>query len=299
MKHRTLAIVWMALSMVLVVVAIVLSLVLWDGGTAEQPDPDGPGIQAPSAATAGPGQTGDQTAGSGRSGPVVPAQDAPMGSAYFADAAFLGNGVTACLKLYDNYMLLPHDDSHWFCSDTLTVMGASPYVAQMPADTFGKVYIGLGIYELNYQRETLRAAFNAIVEQVKTSQPNAIIYLMSVTPVSKWCDENRGYRRSSVQSFNSMLQDIARQQQVWYLDVYPELCGEDGFLPSDVTPDGIEFNPDHYQKWFEYMKTHYVPDGTPPEPAAEATETPEDSAAPSPTAAATAAPSPAETPPAA
>ena len=74
-----------------------------------------------------------------------------------------------------------------------------------------------------------------------------------------------------MQSFNQMLQDIAREQQVWYLDVYPVLCGEDGYLPSEVTPDGVHFTPAHYQKWFEYMKTHYVPDGT---PAVEPTEAP-------------------------
>ncbi len=298
MKHKTLAIIFLAASMVLVCVAVFVGLYVWTDAPAEQPDEAAQTQQADDADQA---ETGDEPASddgdkdepsAGKKtdwdGPTVAEQDAPMGPAYFTDAAFLGNEMTTGLWLYNNDGLLPSDTDHWYCSDGLTVLGASPYAAQMPADSFDKVYIGFGINEVNYERQTLEAAFNTVIDQVQASQPDAIIYLMSVTPVSKYCDENRGTKRSAVQSFNEMLRSIARDRQIWYLDVYPELCGEDGFLPSDVTPDGINFSPAHYQKWIDYMRTHYVPDGTPPAPEPtpdpDATPEPEPTSVPLPTA---------------
>lgn len=207
---------------------------------------------------------------------------------YFADAGFLGNSVLSGLWLYNNDLLLPSDPSHWFWQDSLTIMAASPFAAQMADQDFGKIYIEFGINELNYDQDTLRDAFNQVIDKLQEDHPDAIIYLMSVTPVSAYCDANRPFKQGTVIAFNNMLQDIAREQQIWYLDVYPVLCGSDGYLPSDVTPDGVHFNPAHYQLWFDYLRTHYVPDGvdyfsvpeSTPEPtgtvdgAAETTEAP-------------------------
>lgn len=281
-KHSAKVPALICLGVCLLLLGAVVTLLCLPGG---EPDGGGETVLSPEQTAPADGDGGGEDDGSSApasgshtaSGgdPVVKEQAEIMGPAYYADAAFLGNVITSGLWLYNNDGLLPADTSHWYCADKLTVQGASPYAAQMPAETFGKVYIGFGMYEVNYQKETLRAAFSAIIDQVRASQPDAIIYLMSVTPVSKYCDENLQYTRNAVISFNSMLQDIAREEQVWYLDVYPVLCGEDGYLPSNVTPDGITFNPDHYQKWFDYLRTHYVPDGTPPvalqtpEPTAE------------------------------
>lgn len=288
MRHKIPALIFFTLSVILAGTAVVLGFRTWGGaGGTEQAAQPGPtaavsDIYTTPAPTAEPTpeptpeSTPEPTAvpeptATPWAGPMVAEQEGLMGPDYFANAAFLGNSVTSGLWLYNNENLLPSDTTHWYCADSLTILGAAPYAAQMPANTFGKVYIGFGINEVNYQKETLRAAFVNVIDQVKASQPGAIIYLMSVTPVSKYCDENKEFKRSAVQSFNQMLQDIAREQQVWYLDVYPVLCGEDGYLPSEVTPDGVHFTPAHYQKWFEYMKTHYVPDGT---PAVEPTEAP-------------------------
>ncbi len=271
MKQKTFAVVFLCVSLVLVVAAAVLAAgSLGGSGQAEAP--------AEPQDTPAPEEAGGGTAASGKKGPVVSKQAEAMGPEYFADAGFLGNAVTSGLWLYNNDDLLPADATgHWFCADNLTILGAAPYAAQMAGYDFGKIYIGFGINEVNYNKNTVRAAYDTVIDQLQADHPDAIIYLMSVTPVSKYCDENLGTRRSGVQAFNDMLQDIARQQQVWYLDVYPVLCGEDGYLPSEVTPDGIHFSPAHYQLWFDYMRTHYVPDGhSQPVPATAAPDEGED-----------------------
>lgn len=258
MKHRTCAIILFFLCMVLTAVTVTMGSLAWGGEVeaAAAAGEDAPEETAVPTATAEP---------SDALGPDVPERAVEATEEYFADAAFLGNSVLGGLWLYNNDLLLPSDTSHWYWSDSLTILGASPYAAQMADQQYGKIYIELGINELNYDKDALKTAFNTVIDQLQNDHPDAIIYLMSVTPVSKYCDGNLGFTRSGVISFNKMLKEIAEEQGIWYLDVYPELCGEDGFLPSDVTPDGIHFTPAHYQLWLNYMKTHYVPDETTPD----------------------------------
>ena len=279
MRHKTIALLFFCMSILLAAIAVVLGVQTLSGReqgpeqaltgspasvseafTTPAPPPEPTAVPTP---TAEPTPTPEPTA-TPWPGPVVPEQPVAVGAEYFADAGFLGNSVTSGLYLYNETggWLLPQDTSHWYWANSLTIMGASSYVSQMADKQFGKIYIGFGINEVNYDKSVLRDDFNSVIDTLQADHPDAIIYIMSVTPVSKWCDSNRAFKRSAVLSFNEMLQEIALEQQVWYLDVYPVLCGDDGFLPSDVTNDGVHFTPNHYKRWFEYMTTHYIPDGT-------------------------------------
>ena len=284
MGHKTKAIALLCVSMVLMVVAAVMGVMRFTGGGAQTaeaapapvesgsqglsaPSPESPAEetepQEPSAPTSEPAPTLVPTP-TPLAGPDVPEQSAAVTAEYFNDAGFLGNSILSQLWYYDNEGLMPDDESHWAWSDGLTILGAAPYAAQLSGQKLGKIYVEFGINELNYDKDALRTAYNTVIDQLQSDHPDAIIYLISVTPVSAWCDANRDFKRSGVISYNDMLRDIAKQQNVWYLDVYPVLCGEDGYLPSDVTNDGVHFNGAHCQYWFDYMKTHYIPDGKSP-----------------------------------
>ncbi len=200
-------------------------------------------------------------------GPYIKEQAVEAGPEYFADAAFLGNSVLSGLWYYDYEGLFPKNNFFW--EDGLTVLGASPYAAKLTGGDYGKIYVGFGMNELSYEKGTLRQAFNTVLDKLQADHPDAIIYLVSVSPVSRWRSSNdSAVNRNLVISFNDMLLEIARERQVWYLDVYSVLCDDEGYLPADVTNDGVHFTPAHYENWINYMKTHYVPDGT--EPAGDA-----------------------------
>ena len=289
MKHRTTALIALAMSVILAVCTVIMAVRTW-GGDREDDASQPPEQTFPAeneqdseqkeesggflgglfkSATPEPSPTPEPTATpeptpTPWAGPEVPEQSVEVGAEYFADAAFLGNSVLSGLYYYDYNDLLPKDTSHWYWANSLTIMGASSYAAQMQGQEFGKIYMEFGVNELTYNQDTLRMAFDTVIDQLQTDHPDAIIYLTSLTPVSRYCDANRVFKRDLVLSFNEMLLDIAREQEVWYLDVYPVLCGEDGFLPSDVTNDGVHFNGAHYEYWFDYLKTHYVPDETTP-----------------------------------
>ena len=289
MSHKTIALLLAALCAILAVVLVVMGVTMagWGhlggGGGSRVQSAEGPaadlGTEAPAAqtdqpgpeqataaptdmpaptATAQPAVTAEPTEAPW-SGPDVPAQTTEATASYFADAGFLGNSVLSGLWWYDYADLLPDDDFYW--SDGLTVLGASPYAAKMSG--YGKIYVGFGMNELGYEKTTLRQAYNTVLDQLEANNPDCIIYLVSVTPVSLWKSSNDSLiTREEVRPFNDMLRQLAREREVWYLDVYNVLCDEDGYLPSDVTNDGVHFTPAHYELWFDYMNTHYVPDGT-------------------------------------
>ena len=282
MSHKTIALSLAALCVVLSVILVVMGVTMAGWGRSAEPAPDAGGQQAEeepaapvSAATEEPSVTPGEASTpvptatpvpteEPWSGPDVPAQSTEAGASYFADAGFLGNSVLSGLWYYDVDNLLPDDSFFW--SDGLTILGASPYAAQMSG--YGKIYVGFGMNELSYEKNTLRQAYNTVLDQLEENNPDAIIYLVSVSPVSLWKSSNDRYiTRELVLSFNEMIREIAQERQVWYLDIYNVLSDDDGYLPSDVTNDGVHFTPAHYELWFDYMNTHYIPDGTEAPPA--------------------------------
>lgn len=203
--------------------------------------------------------------------PDVPKQDSPAPEGYFQDAVFLGNSLVDGLKLYFYYGNL--DGATYYTGTSLTILGVDDYVRQMADIDLGKLYIGLGMNEIDYNKETLRTQFKKVIQTVRSYNPDVIIYLMSVTPVSQWKDEESDlYNMSHVNSFNTMLRDIANLNDCYFMDLCPVLAGPDGYLPADVTTDGVHFTQEYYTKWFEYLEYNYVlPASAPevtPEPAA-------------------------------
>lgn len=198
--------------------------------------------------------------------PEVTAQPSRAPEGYFADAAFVGNSVVTGLDMYDYDDVLAGAD--FYAANSVTVLGVSDYIRQMEGTVYGKVYVGLGTNEMSYDKDTLRGCFEDMIDMLLDYNPDCIIYLMSVTPVSEYkSSTNSSFTKELAIAFNEMLREIARDRGVYYLDVYSVLCNDQGYLPSEVTVDGIHFTPAHYAYWFDYLQTHYVPDGGAPAPA--------------------------------
>ena len=209
-------------------------------------------------------------------GPQIPEQPVEAGAEYYADAGFLGNSVLSGLWMYDYDDILPDDTDHWFWDNGLTVLAAAPEAAKMADMDFGKIYVGFGNNEMSYDRSAIRQAYHTVLDQLEADHPDAIIYLVSCTPVSKYRSNNSStFTRELVRSYNEMLREVAEERQVWYVDAYSVLCDEEGYLPSEVTGDGTHFTPAHYELWFDYLKTHYIPDGYTPMGTPKPAETPE------------------------
>ncbi|MFB0919844.1 MAG: S-layer homology domain-containing protein, partial [Oscillospiraceae bacterium] len=216
-------------------------------------------------------------------GTEVP-QKAAVSADYFSDACFIGhslvngiqnsfglsstdfyavNGATAkyFLGLKDFKLSTTHvDASGSTVNDTGTLEQA------LSLKQYKKVYIMLGINEIgsaDSARQSFYSSMNSIVALVKKTQPNALVYIISLTPVSQKCSEsNQNFNRDNVIDFNSVIKQVCHYKNTYYLNVFDLLSDSNGFLPQGAHDlsnwDGIHLIASEYYTIKSYLLSHTV-----------------------------------------
>jgi lysophospholipase L1-like esterase len=122
------------------------------------------------------------------------------------------------------------------------------------------VMIGINDLIRGESEETLVANQLEIVRSLKQAHPNSKIILQSILPHS---DEQSTWERRDrllavpnpkIQKINQRLQIIAKEQKIYYLDLYPLFSDAQGKLKLDLTTDGLHLNPVGYQVWSIALK---------------------------------------------
>lgn len=93
-----------------------------------------------------------------------------------------------------------------------------------------------------------------IVQVLDKTHPKAQIVIQSILPRaadSIWEGRDRllAIPNSRIQTINQQLEAIAREEGVYFLDLYPLFANPDGNLRTDLTTDGLHLNPLGYQTW--------------------------------------------------
>lgn len=249
-----------------------------DESEPEEPMPSPEGSETPETLSPEPsreeGASGPVTATSRlpSSDAVVPAQAEPVGDEYFDDAAFIGNSLVVGFHMYSGL-----SNCDYYAKTSMTVLGIGDYITQMSSIEYGKVYMLLGINELTYSLDKLMEAYGRAVDRISKDHPGVLIYIMGVSPVSAAKNaSSKTFTMANVRRFNERLLQFVEEKNCYYIDLCDAMGGDDGFLPADVTTDGIHFKPSGYKVWLDYLRYHYIPVAEPTEdPAEEPTEEPE------------------------
>lgn len=201
-------------------------------------------------------------------------ESAAVSEDYFADAVFIGNSRTQGFQLYSGV-----SNTTYYASQGLSLAGAlsKPVVGEgenamtieqaLSNQNFAKVYIMMGINEAGMDKQAFHDRYLQLVQMVKEKQPNAIIYLQSVIPVSANKDAQGGtVNNTNVQAMNEKIQQVAQECQVYYLDVASAVTGGTGVLPADASPDGVHLGTTYVKVWKDYLLTHTVQQTTEEQP---------------------------------
>jgi len=200
-----------------------------------------------------------------------------MNSSYLNDSCFIGhslvNGMQMCFGLdqpdfyavnsattssivtYNKFKFpVPFEDENGQIRTTGTLSEA------LATKNYGKVYIMLGINEVLSSKETFYSNMAYIVDMVRSLQPNAKVYLLAITPVSKNCSENSDYFHKDVLiGFNKTIQSVCADKKCYYLDLFSFLADSNGFLPaSSCMSDGIHLVSSTYTSIKGYILSHAV-----------------------------------------
>lgn len=178
---------------------------------------------------------------------------------YFQDAVFVGNSLVEGLGLYAALYDASIDKAHFDTATSLTVFGAGDYFRDAADGGYGKVYIGLGLNEIGFDREAIREENEKAVDTIRAGNPDAIIYFFSLTPLSQHRSETDSlYNMKNAAEVSEIIRQVAEKKGCYYMDLNPVLAGSDGYLPSDVTGDGIHCVKEYYPKWYDYLEHNYV-----------------------------------------
>lgn len=195
---------------------------------------------------------------------LVP-ESAAVDDSYFDDAVFIGNSRTEGLKKFSGLSNATFITEVGLTVDSIFTdycdvsgVGKARAFDQLASMEFGKVYIMLGMNELGWVYESVfKDDYGKIIDKIREINPDAVIYIQSIIPVSKWKDSsNDVFTNANVERLNAQLRDLADEKEVHYVDVAEGLMDSEGYLPYEATGDGVHLTPEYCVKWMDYLRTH-------------------------------------------
>lgn len=194
-------------------------------------------------------------------------QSAPVDDSYFSDAVFMGDSRTEGFALFSGldtmttYASRGLNVSTVFTDATIDLNGTMvTAIDALRSTSFSKLYIMFGLNEASWPySEVFIDEYGDIIDEARAINPNAIIYIQSILPVTKSCsDSSESFNKAKIDSLNAMLQQLAAEKQVYYIDCEKALADSEGYLPEEASTDGIHFGVPECEAWLEYLKTHTV-----------------------------------------
>ncbi|MGN1001564.1 MAG: GDSL-type esterase/lipase family protein [Oscillospiraceae bacterium] len=211
----------------------------------------------------------------------------PVDDSYFAGSAFFGNSLVNGLDLYGG---LSCGDFYAATSasvvsvsmtrnSTLSDGSAATLLQALCEKEHDRIYILLGVNEIAFDTEYFISLYSAMLDTIRAEQPEAEIYIMSLTPVTEERDENDElFNMERVTAYNDALYRLAQEKGLYYLDLVEALADDSGYLAGETSTDGIHMTPEKYTQWADYLRTHYAGDAETVAP--ESQESPESQEAP-------------------
>lgn len=124
---------------------------------------------------------------------------------------------------------------------------------------YEKIYLMLGINEIGYPTSSLEKKLAAILNELKTLQPNATILLEANLAVTQAkATKKPVFSLDKIHALNRMIASFADNERVYFLDVNPYFADANGYLNADYTSDGVHPYAEQYKNWALWLKEHAV-----------------------------------------
>jgi len=228
------------------------------------------GTTAPpvSPTTSAPVTTGAVNVPKGKHRSLV-GESKPVDMSYFDDAAFLGDSRQHSFVIFNG---LPASTNYSYVSlavNNVRTKKVAPYNGQRisPFDAlkknkkFTKVYLMFGLNECGWPYpDVFIKMYSELIDDIKSMNPNAVIYVQSVLPVTKKVSQTSktGETKANIDRMNKLILEMADEKGVYYLDVASVMCDPEGYLPADASADGIHPEKKYCEIWLNYLRTHTV-----------------------------------------
>lgn len=188
---------------------------------------------------------------------------------YFEDAVFIGDSRTVGMQDYSGL-----DNATFFAKTGMNVYelledeflkepasGKDVSISYMLKNyQYKKVYLMVGINELGTGNTgTFQNAYARVLQKIHKWQPDAVIYIQGIIPVSKEKADNDGiFNNININDKNVAISQLADGKNMFYLNVSENLTDKNGYLKEDYTFDEVHMYAQYYQLWTDYLMEHAV-----------------------------------------
>lgn len=188
---------------------------------------------------------------------------------YFGDACFIGDSRELGFGMYsqlDNITVYAEKGIQIYKAATKAFISTPEgkitiaQALEQNQGRFGKVYIMFGLNEMGWgDDETLDEYYYNLIDYIKQTQPDAVIYLQSIIHVtSAKAASNPVFSNESIDERNEHLKEIAKKEHIYYLDLNEIFTDENNGLIADSTTDGVHLKSQYILLWKEYLMAHAI-----------------------------------------
>jgi lysophospholipase L1-like esterase len=115
------------------------------------------------------------------------------------------------------------------------------------------IFLMIGVNDLarGKSEEYIVTNIKKIVNNIRSASPKTRIYIESVLPVNPAFErfENHVNKTAEILNINKMLQDLARESEITYIDIHLLLADENNLLRPKYTNDGLHLTGAAYLVW--------------------------------------------------
>lgn len=252
---------------------------IWDTSSAKSSKSDKKEPKVFSAETTAPDQgepvtetqaaasTPDTTSDTSATAPAVskgPYSFVSSDASYFDDALFIGDSRTVGIKEY-GYL----KNADYFCSvglsafkiDSESVDGCS-ITDKLSSNTYGKIYVMLGINEVANDTEYTISAFRSLLDTIREYQPDAVVYLEGNLHVT-YAAQTENITNEGIDALNYKLSELADENDnVFFININEVFDDETGALTPEFTSDGIHVLGKYYETWCDWFCANTIAYGS-------------------------------------
>lgn len=160
---------------------------------------------------------------------------------YYANSVFVGDMIISGIEHY-GYL----DSSQVISDDNVTTDKATKFVDQIVSANPDKVFIMLGLNDLNYgtdirSTDKITQYYKDLIHEIQDKLPNTKIHIVSVLPISKSYEDKSTVKISNnnIKELNKKLVQMVATDGVSYIDLYNAFTDGSGNLDSELTSNGV------------------------------------------------------------
>lgn len=180
---------------------------------------------------------------------------------FFDDALFIGDSRTVGLSEYSGL-----NNATFFSTVGMSVYNIHKTTVSIPSvgkvhlndllkkKNYGKIYVMLGINELGYDFNKTVNKYGALIKEIKSLQPNAIIIIEANLHVTKSrSDSDKTINNKNINRFNQAIKKLSNNKDIFYIDINEVFDDKNGNLRADYTNDNTHVFAKYYKKWGEWL----------------------------------------------